>query len=113
MSSLTEGLNFDKPAGKGGKPSRSKGGDGAVPGSRGLKVGIIVVCMLVATVMLLNNFGVISIFGDSAPPVKPQTAQEQAEYQKQVEQYNTQRVREQAEWEKLPPSQRPVIVGGN
>ncbi len=112
MGSLTEGLNFDKPAGKGGKaPKPSKDGS-AVPGSDGLKIGIIVVCFLVATVMLLNQFGVISLFGDGTPAVKPQTAQEQAEYQKQVQQYNQQRVKEQAEWEKLPPSQRPVIVGG-
>ncbi|MBX9737148.1 MAG: hypothetical protein K2X32_09505 [Phycisphaerales bacterium] len=114
MSSLTDGLNFDKPTGKGGKPAKSGGpSSSAVPGSDGLKIGIVVVCFLVASVMLLNQFSVINLFGDGAPVVKPQTAQEQAEYQKQVQAFNAQRQKEQAEWDKLPPSQRPVIVGGD
>ncbi|MCC5621592.1 hypothetical protein LC574_09810 [Nostoc sp. CHAB 5715] len=115
MGSLTEGLNFDKQMDKKSGKSSKDAGKGKGKGStsnQGVKIGIIVACFLVAGVMLLQQAGVINLFGSDAPPPN-KTPQEQAAEQKE---YEKARIRDEAalkQAESLPPSQRPVIVGGN
>ncbi len=113
MGSLTEGLNFDKPGPGKGKGTQAKGAksDSLGDPANRVKLVVVVVCFLVAGVMLLWNFGVLDFGGGAAAP-KVDPVKEQ-EFQKQADKAKKIMEDEEKEWQKLPPSQRPIKVGSD
>ncbi|MBL0870549.1 MAG: hypothetical protein IBJ18_08240 [Phycisphaerales bacterium] len=115
MGSLTEGLNFDKPGpgkgkGKGGSGKGDKAESLTDPANR-VKLVVVVICFVVAGVMLLWQYGVLDFGGGAAAP-KRDPVKEQ-EFQKQADKAKKIMEDEEKEWQKLPPSQRPIKVGSD
>lgn len=106
MSSLTEGLNFDKGSKQSAKHAPAQKGNGTNPEK--VKLIIAISCLAVATVVMLIYFDVISL--SSPPKEDPVKVQENL---KAVEVQKKELEKEQKRIESLPPSQRPVTAGGN
>lgn len=109
MGSLTEGINFDKPGAKGSSKGASKGGAAEGDSKQTMKLVVAIVCLLGAGVAVAYQLGV---FDGAEKPVAVDPKKE-AEYKEQVKKAEAQKKIEEKEWEKLPPSQRPVKVGSN
>ncbi|CAN5749469.1 hypothetical protein BH11PLA1_BH11PLA1_07690 [soil metagenome] len=108
MSSLTEGINFDKPTAKG--RARDDSAEALEKRSQRTKLILAVSCMVVAGLLLAWNFGFLNFGGADAAKVDPV---KETQFKQDVQKAQVQQKKEEAAWQNLPPSQRPVKVGAN